>query len=63
MWTAVYLANNIETAKDIKEKLTREGFVLKIEKFSKSEKNTIYKILAPEFEAEEIQNVILELGL
>ncbi|WP_066495875.1 hypothetical protein [Abyssisolibacter fermentans] len=63
MWTAVYLANSFEAAQDIKKKLTLEGFVVKIEQFSKYESNTIYKILAPEFEAEEVQNVIHELGL
>lgn len=63
MWTAVYLANSFQFAQDIKNKLTMEGFILKIEKFSKNDNNTIYKILTPEFEAEEVQNVIVELGL
>ncbi len=62
MWTAVYMAEGIEVAKKIKQRLQNEGFLVKIQPFSSEGELTIYQILAPEFEASEVQATLIELG-
>lgn len=61
MWTAVYMVEGYEAAEKLRNLLNSEGFLVKTELFTKDGDNIIYKILAPEFEADEIHRVILEL--
>lgn len=63
MWTAVYMVEGNEKKDKLLNLLNLEGFLVKAEPFSKEGKNTIYKILAPEFEANEIHKVILEMNI
>lgn len=62
MWTAVYMVEGIESAKKIESKLITEGFLVKVKPFSKEGDNILYKILVPEFEANDAQTVLLDLG-
>ncbi|RKD33410.1 hypothetical protein [Thermohalobacter berrensis] len=62
MWTAVHVVEGKKTAKEIEKRLIEEGFLVKVEPFSKDGNRELYKVLAPEFEAEEVQSVILDLG-
>ena len=62
MWTAVYMIEGVEAAKEIETKLKKEGFLVKVKPFSKEGDEILYKILVPEFEAYEIQSVLLDLG-
>lgn len=63
MWTAVYLATSLEIATKIEEKLQEEGFLVKKQLFSKEGDEELYEILAPEFEANDIQAVLYDLGI
>ncbi|GFN34370.1 hypothetical protein [Tepidimicrobium xylanilyticum] len=63
MWTAVYLATGFDKASKIEKKLLEEGFLVKKQLFSKEGDEELYEILAPEFEAGEIQAVLLDLGI
>lgn len=63
MWTTVYLARGLQKAIKIKEQLEKEGFLVKKKLFSKEEYDDIYEILVPDFEAEEVQIVLFELGI
>jgi len=63
MWTAVYLATGLESAQKIENKLKNEGFLVKVKLFSKEGDEELYEILAPEFEANEIQSVLFDLGI
>jgi len=62
MWTAVYMVEGIEVAKEIEKKLQMEGFLVKTKPFSREGENILYEILVPEFEADEVQTVLLDLG-
>lgn len=62
MWTAVHMVDGEELAKELKDKLTNEGFLIKFKPFTQEGNVTIYQIMAPEFEAQEVHNVILDLG-
>lgn len=62
MWTVVYLATGLDEAKKVEQKLTEEGFLVKVKLFSKECDEELYEILAPELEAEEIQEVLYDLG-
>jgi len=63
MWTAVYMVEGNEAREKVISQLSLEGFIVKSEPFSKEGENIIYKILAPEFEANEIHKVILEMDI
>ncbi|WP_425448391.1 hypothetical protein [Dethiothermospora halolimnae] len=63
MWTVICMADGIDEAERIKRKLEAESFLVKIEKFSKEGEKTTYAINVPEFEADEVQEVLIELGL
>ncbi|SDZ21547.1 hypothetical protein SAMN05660462_02252 [Proteiniborus ethanoligenes] len=62
MWTAVYMAEGVEAAKEIERKLQAEGFLVKVKPFSKEGDSILYKILVPEFEADDVQVVLIDLG-
>lgn len=63
MWTAVYVAIGKDYALDIGEKLKAEGFLVKVKFFALEGKDELYEIIAPEFEAEDIQEAMMELGI
>ena len=63
MWTAVHMTTGVENAQEIEEKLKKEGFLVKIKYFTKEGEEELYEILAPEFEAEDIQEAMMELGI
>ncbi len=62
MWTVVYVADSIELADRITKILRDEGFLVKRELIINDEEE-IYEILAPEIEAEEIKEFIIELNI
>jgi hypothetical protein len=63
MWTVIHIVPNEEKANNINNKLTLDGFLVKIQPTNKNDENCYYQILVPETEAEEAYNLIMELGL
>lgn len=63
MWTAVYMATGLANAEKIQVKLKQEGFLIKLKYFSKEGEEDVYEILVPEFEAEDVQQAMIELGI
>ena len=63
MWTAIYVAIGIEKALDVEIKLRNEGFLIKKKFFALEGEDELYEIITPEFEVEEIQQAMLELGI
>lgn len=63
MWTTVYMATGLEYASQIERNLKSEGFLVKIRYFSLENEEELYEILAPEFEAEDVQEAMIELGI
>lgn len=45
------------------KKLKEEGFLVKVRLFTKEGDEELYEVLAPEFEADEIQEVLFDLGI
>ncbi|HHV27587.1 hypothetical protein FYJ27_02395 [Anaerosalibacter bizertensis] len=63
MWTAVHVVDSYNRAKEIENKLIDEGFLVKVEVFTKEGDTLLYEILAPELEAEDVQLALLDLGI
>lgn len=63
MWTTIHMANGIKEAEGIKEILKNEGFMVKINYALNDGEDDLYEILAPEFEAEDLQQVLRELNI
>ncbi|NLN14329.1 MAG: hypothetical protein GX185_01860 [Tissierellia bacterium] len=63
MWTTVYVATGQEWAEEVECKLKAEGFIVKRKYFATEGDEELYEILAPTFEAEEIQSVLVELDI
>lgn len=63
MWTTVYMAKGLELAKSIEKRLKEEGFLVKIKFSSIEQGEALYEILAPEFEAKDVQEAMIELGI
>ncbi len=63
MWTTIYMAIGLKNAEMIEKRLKEEGFLVKIRYFSLEGEEELYEILAPEFEAEEVQEAMIELGI
>lgn len=59
MWTTVHVVAGLDNAKKIENRLKSEGFLVKTKLLSKEGNEVLYEILVPEFEAEEVQQVIL----
>ena len=57
------MATGIENAKKVKEILRNEGFLIKINFIGKENKEEVYEILAPEFEVEDVEQAMIELGI
>ncbi len=56
MWTVIYIAPSAKIADRIKERLTAEGFLVKIRQANEAKAQ--FEILVPEAELEEIQEVL-----
>lgn len=63
MWTTVYVASGYDYAQRIEEKLKQEGYIVKTKFFAMEGGEELYEILAPTFEAEDIQTVLVELEI
>lgn len=63
MWTTVHVAVGEESALEIKSKLKTMGFLVKIDNFDLEGNSELYEIIAPEFEAKEVQEAMIELGI
>lgn len=63
MWTTVYVASGIETAREIEKQLVEEGFMVQVKYFTSENREELYELLVPRFEAEEIQLCLIELGI
>lgn len=57
------MATGENNAKAIKEILKNEGFLVKINFVGKENEEETYEILAPEFELEDIELAMIELGI
>lgn len=56
MWTVIYIAPTPKLAENIKEKLTMEGFLVKLRPVNLSKQQ--YEILVPAGEVQEVQEVL-----
>ncbi|NLK43300.1 MAG: hypothetical protein GX300_02770 [Tissierellia bacterium] len=63
MWTTVFMATGYDKALEIQRQLKNEGFIVKIRFFSKEGEEELYEILSPRFEADDIQEAMIELGI
>ena len=63
MWTTIYVASGHDWAEEIEQKLLAEGYIVKSKFFAMEGDEELYEILAPSFEAEEIQAVLVELEI
>jgi hypothetical protein len=55
MWTVIYIAPSAKMAERIQDKLTAEGFLVKIRQVSVSKQ---YEVLVPKTELGEIQEIL-----
>lgn len=56
MWTVIYIAPSKETAERMEQKLSEEGFLVKIRPSSLSKNQ--YEILVPEGELDDVQEIL-----
>ena len=63
MWTTVYVAIGRGSATKIEIRLQEEGFLVKKQLFAKEGDEELYEILAPEFEAKDVQEALYDLGI
>lgn len=56
MWTVIFIAPDAKKAERIQDKLSEEGFMVKIRSAKTSRDQ--FEILVPETEVEEVQNVL-----
>ena len=56
MWTVIYIAPTAKIAESIKNRLTQEGFLVKIRPINMSKQQ--FEILVPSGELEEVQEVL-----
>ncbi len=55
MWTVIYIAPSAKMAEKIQDKLTEEGFLVKIRQVSVSKQ---FEVLVPKTELDEIQEIL-----
>ncbi|WP_134699897.1 glutamate decarboxylase [Ammoniphilus sp. YIM 78166] len=55
MWTVIYIAPSAKMAEKIQDRLTDEGFLVKIRQASVSKH---FEVLVPEAELDEIQEIL-----
>lgn len=56
MWTVIYIAPSVKKAERIQDKLSEEGFMVKIRQAKTAREQ--YEILVPEAEVEEVQHIL-----
>lgn len=59
MWTVIYIASGEKTADTIRDKLTKEGFLIKLRQTNTAKQQ--YEILVPETELDEVQEVLKDI--
>jgi ribosomal protein S8 len=59
MWTVIYIAPTAKAAENIRERLTSEGFLVKLRQTNIAKQQ--YEILVPESELEEVQEVLKDV--
>ena len=64
MWKVVYMAQNKETADQINDLLTAEGFLKRIKPVYKNvpDQDNYYEILVPQTEVQEVHNILMDHG-
>lgn len=63
MWTTIYMATGKEELKEVTSILEKEGFLVKSNYALNDGKDDVYEILAPELEAEDIREFLIELNI
>lgn len=63
MWTTIHMTTGIDETNEIKDILKKEGFLVKSKFVLNSGEGELYEILVPEFEAEDIREVLRELNI
>ncbi len=63
MWTTIYIAVGEENTLRIKNTLIQAGYILKTKFLTSENGKELYEILVPQFEAEEVQEFIIESGI
>jgi len=59
MWTVIYIAPNEKTAERIQDRLTEEGFLVKLRQTNMVKQQ--FEILVPETELDEVQEVLKDI--
>ncbi|MFD2169476.1 glutamate decarboxylase [Tumebacillus lipolyticus] len=59
MWTVIYIAPNVKTAERIQDKLSEEGFLVKLRQTNAAKQQ--FEILVPETELDEVQEVLKDV--
>ena len=55
MWTVIFIAHSVKMAENIQDKLTAEGFLVKVRQASVSKQ---FEVLVPKSELVEIQEIL-----
>ena len=63
MWTTIYMATGKKEVEQVKSILKNEGFLVKTKFALNDGREDLYEILAPEFEAEDIRELLRELNI
>lgn len=63
MWTVIHLVSDRDKANQIYNKLTAEGFLVKVQPLNKKDDNRYFQILVPGSEAQEAYDSLVELRL
>ena len=59
MWTVIYIAPNAKTSELIQDRLTEEGFLVRVRQTNIAKQQ--YEILVPETELDEVQEVLKDI--
>ncbi|HEU4963031.1 MAG TPA: glutamate decarboxylase [Bacilli bacterium] len=59
MWTVIYIAPNSKTAERIQDRLSEEGFLVKLNQTNLAKQQ--FEILVPETELDEVQEVLKDI--
>jgi ribosomal protein S8 len=59
MWTVIYIAPNSKTAERIQDRLSSEGFLVKVRQINIAKEQ--FEILVPESELDEVQEVLKDI--
>ena len=62
-WVVIHMAHSEEKAREIRDRLTQEGFMVEFRPVSGDVGGQVYEILALSSEAREARSLLSELGL